>query len=197
MWKRADDAGTARIVADGLPDALEAALAARERRAIGDGHGAKSAVLMPLFEQDGDVHVVLLRRAENLRRHGGQVAFPGGRHDPTDTSLSDTALREAEEEIGLMRVDVRMLGALDDLSTFTGYVVTPYAAWLAAPHIARPNPSEVARVFTAPLATFLTKPRGLFPRVGWHVDGEFVWGATRAILTSLLAVVQTTPAFRK
>jgi 8-oxo-dGTP pyrophosphatase MutT (NUDIX family) len=196
MWKRAEEP-KARIVADGLPDALGAAISRRERVELAEGRGTKSAVLMPMFDHEGEVHVVLLRRAENLRRHAGQVAFPGGRHDETDTSLADTALREAEEEIGLPRDRVRMLGALDDVHTFTGYVVTPYAAWLDAPHVARPNPTEVARVFSVPLATFLTKPRGLFPKVGWHVDGEFVWGLTRVILTALLTVVRTTPSFRE
>lgn len=150
---------------------------------------------MPMFERDGAVHILLLRRAEGLRRHGGQVAFPGGRSDPEDASLAETALREAEEEVGLPRQDVRLLGALDDLPTITGYVVTPYAAWLAAPPIPRPNAAEVARVFDAPLTTFIPKPRGLFPRVGYHVEGEFVWGATCAILRGLMAVVVRTPSF--
>lgn len=150
---------------------------------------------MPMFEKEGEVHVLLLRRAEKMRRHGGQVAFPGGRFDPEDATLAVTALREAEEEVGLPRAHVRLLGALDDLPTITGYVVTPYAAWLDAPPTPHPNEAEVARVFSAPLTTFIPKPRGIFPRVGYHVDGEFVWGATCAILRALIAVVVTTPSF--
>ena len=186
---------SARIVPSGLADAIAAELAKRPRRELDESHGKKSAVLMPMFERDGKVHILLLRRAEGLRRHGGQVAFPGGRSDPEDTSLADTALREAEEEIGLPRAHVRLLGALDDLPTITGYVVTPFAAWLDDEPTPRPNAAEVARVFSAPLTTFVAKPRGLFPRVGYHVEGEFVWGATCAILRGLIAVVQRTPSF--
>ncbi len=179
----------------GLADALSVELAKRPRVTLGESRGKKSAVLMPMFELDGEVHILLLRRAEGMRRHGGQIAFPGGRKDPEDASLADTALREAEEEVGLARAEVQLLGALDDLPTITGYVVTPFAAWLDAPPTPSPNAAEVARVFSAPLSTFIAKPRGLFPRVGYHVAGEFVWGATCAILRDLVAVVVRTRCF--
>ena len=195
MWRREPGPSTARIVPQGLADALAAELGKRKRRELDESSGKKSAVLMPMFELDGAVHVLLLRRAEKMRRHGGQVAFPGGRFDPEDTSLAITALREAEEEVGLPRAHVRILGALDDLPTITGYVVTPFAAWLDAPPNPKPNAAEVARVFSAPLTTFIPKPRGIFPRIGYHVEGEFVWGATCAILRELMAVVVTTPSF--
>jgi len=182
-------------VAAGLADALEAELAKKERLTLDESRGKKSAVLMPMFERNGATHILLLRRAEGLRRHSGQVAFPGGRFDEADTSLADTALREAEEEIGLPRSAVRLLGALDDLPTITGYVVTPYAAWLDEVPTPRPNEAEVARVFDAPLTTFIPKPRGLFPRVGYHVEGEFVWGATCAILRGLMSIVVRTPSY--
>jgi 8-oxo-dGTP pyrophosphatase MutT (NUDIX family) len=179
-----------RVVVDGLAEALALAISTRKRNVIPEGRGKKSAVLMPMFERDGEAHVVLLRRSENLRRHGGQVAFPGGRYEPEDASLEITALREAEEEIGLARADVRVIGALDDLYTFTGYVITPYAAWLDREVSFKPNPSEVSRVFSAPLSTFLQKPSGFFPRAGHRIDGEFVWGATSMILKSLLEVLR-------
>ena len=125
-----------------------------------------------------------------MRRHKGQVAFPGGTRDVEDPSLMHTALREAREEVGLTLAHVDVLGPLDDLVTGTGYVITPYVAWVTAPFEPQPNPEEVARVFAAPLRAFAAPPSGEFPRVGWQVEGELVWGATCAMILNLLNVVR-------
>lgn len=177
-----------------LRESLRSTLAARERRVFGVGPWKKSAVLVPLFERDIDTHVLLLRRAENMRSHSGQVAFPGGKHDPDDDSLLTTALREAEEEVGLRKDAVDVLGALDDLVTITGFAITPYVGWI--PHDAEllPNPSEVARVFSAPLRAFAVPPADVHHHVvahlGYRIDGEMVWGATAAIARGLAALLE-------
>ncbi len=169
---------------------LRALLASRTRTTSPLGLGKASAVLVPLFELDGEVHTWLVRRAQGLRDHSGQVAFPGGKRDEGDDSLLTTALREAEEEIALARGEVDVLGALDDTFTITGYAITPYVAWVRPDCPLAPNPSEVARVFAAPLRAFLGEPQGTFPRMGWRIDGEFVWGATAAITKGLVAIAR-------
>ncbi|MBK6465335.1 MAG: CoA pyrophosphatase [Myxococcales bacterium] len=177
-----------------LRDALRARLADRARSAIPVGSaGAESATLACLFERDGDTHVWLTKRPESMRRHGGQVSFPGGRRDPTDATLLETALREAGEELGLPADQADVLGPLDDVVTFTGYVITPYVAWLRGPFVPEPDPVEVARAFSAPLRVFSARARGVFPKVGWQVEGELVWGATAAVLHNLVAVVRELP----
>lgn len=155
--------------------------------------GRPSAVLAALFEQDGEARVWLVRKSEHLRSHGGQVALPGGKPDPSDATLLDTALREAHEEIGLGPAEVDVLGALDPYSTITGYLVTPYVAWVPGGFRPVADASEVARVFHAPLALFASPPQPRQVKVmsvrasmpSHLVDGEIVWGATLAILTQL------------
>lgn len=173
-----------------LREPLRRALAAREARRISPGSRTVAAVLVPLFERDGEARVWLVRRPETMRSHGGQVAFPGGKRDPNDGSLRVTALREAEEELGIGPASVDVLGALDDYSTITGFIVTPWVGWLPANLTLRPNPSEVARAFAPPLRAFLAPPEGVLPWRGWTVDGELVWGATAAMLRSFVSIVR-------
>lgn len=155
--------------------------------------GTPSAVLAALFERDAEPYVWLLRKSEKLRSHGGQVALPGGKADPGDASLVETALREAHEEVGLPREHVRILGALDPFPTITGYLVSPFVGLVPDDFAPVPDASEVARVFPARLATFASEPelrdvsvlswRRLMP--SYEVDGEIVWGATLSILQKL------------
>lgn len=153
-----------------------------------------AAVLIGLFEGPrGEPRLWLLRRPSGLRTHSGQVALPGGKRDPTDPDLVTTALREAEEEIGLMRHQVEVLGVADDLVTSTGFVVTPVVGWIRGAFEPQPNPSEVSRTFTAPFAMF--RESGILEAIpfeslrrmvrAFRVEGELVWGVTAAILTAL------------
>jgi 8-oxo-dGTP pyrophosphatase MutT (NUDIX family) len=172
-----------------LREPLRAHLAERAPRVLPSGSGTAAGVLVPLFERDGDVHVWLLRRPASMRNHSGQVAFPGGKRDASDASLLVTALREAEEEIGIASAAVDVLGQLDDYMTITRFVMTPYVGWLAHDAALSPSTTEVARLFSAPLTTFLGKPSGIVPFHGYLVDGEFVWGATAAVLRALGEIV--------
>ena len=173
-----------------LREPLRVHLAGRTSVRAPKGAGKASAVLVPLFERDRDVHVWLLRRAQALRQHSGQVAFPGGKRDPEDDSLLTTALREAHEEVGFGPRDVDVIGQLDDLVTITGFTITPFVAWVRGDLTPRPNGAEVARVFAAPVAKFFESPTGEFPRVGYRIDGELVWGATAAIARGLGAIIR-------
>jgi 8-oxo-dGTP pyrophosphatase MutT (NUDIX family) len=147
-------------------------------------------VLIPLFERDGDVHVWLVRRPTSMRSHAGQVAFPGGKKDESDDSLLATALRETEEELGIARGAVDVLGPLDDLLTITAFTISPWVGWLAPGAEVRPNPDEVARAFAVPLRAFLEPPGGVLPWRGWTVDGELVWGATAAMVRGFVAILR-------
>jgi 8-oxo-dGTP pyrophosphatase MutT (NUDIX family) len=134
---------------------LRTLLSSRPRRQIEElGSSVAAAVLIALFEQDDDVLMWVLKRPETMRTHRGQVAFPGGKRDPRDATLLDTALREAEEEIGLPRALCEPIGALDDLVTGTGFVITPQVVWLTAAFEPVPNLAEVSKAFAVPLRPF-------------------------------------------
>ena len=106
----------------------------------------EAAVLVPLYVRDGELHAVFTKRREDLRRHPGEISFPGGRRDHPDEELEATALREAEEEIGLSPKDVELLGTLAPVSTFvTSYLIYPHVG-LIEPIAWRPSPNEVELV---------------------------------------------------
>ncbi len=174
-----------------LREPLRLELSRRTRRVQSDG--VPSAVLLPLYEENGETWLWLLRRAADMRKHAGQVALPGGKRDPGDKDAVDTATREAFEEIGLQRASIDVLGPLDDMHTHTGFVITPIVGWIAPGFIATPSAAEVARVFAVPLRLFTGKAAGVFPRVGHTHDGELVWGITLMILRSFFDVLRALP----
>jgi 8-oxo-dGTP pyrophosphatase MutT (NUDIX family) len=173
-----------------LREPLRRALGARSPRALPPGSARPAAVLVPLFDHDGETHVWLVRRPAAMRSHAGQVAFPGGKTDPSDASPRETALREAEEELGIPRDAVDVLGPLDQMHTITDFAISPFVGWLTRDVEIRPNAGEVARAFAAPLRAFLAPPSGVPPWRGWTVDGELVWGATAGIVRGFVAIVR-------
>jgi 8-oxo-dGTP pyrophosphatase MutT (NUDIX family) len=121
------------------------------RHRTGAGRGA--AVLMPLFELDGDLHVVFIRRSDHVESHRGQVAFPGGRVDPTDETLLHTALREAQEEVGIDPASVDVLGGIEGTVARTSEIyVTPFIGVIPAADGLRADPREVAAIFFVPMS---------------------------------------------
>jgi 8-oxo-dGTP pyrophosphatase MutT (NUDIX family) len=154
----------------------------------------EAAVLVPLYVRDGELHAVFTKRRENLRRHPGEISFPGGRRDHPDEELALTALREAEEEIGLDPSAVDLLGTLAPVSTFvTGYLIYPHVG-LIEPSPWKPSPNEVELVLELPLpallAGYAVRPmtrRGFtFETDTYVVDDHLIWGATARILGDLL-----------
>ncbi len=146
-----------------------------------------AAVLIPLTHTDGDWHILFTRRADTVEHHKGQVSFPGGAADPDDNSPEDTALRESEEEIGLRRSDVRVLGSLGEMLTVTNFLVTPIVGVFPWPYTFKVHTVEVGRVFTMPLPwladqnnrmEFVRRETGRSLIAYLPYDGELLWGAT-------------------
>lgn len=201
-----------------LTSVLEAL--ARAGRSLGDGHpagpppvglpadaaltvpdtgaGVPAAVLVALFEEEGESRVVLTRRSATLRRHTGQVSLPGGRIDLGEDAVA-AAVREAWEEIALDPALVRPVALLRPAVAFvSGTAITPVVATLPGRPRLTPNPAEVARVFDVSLAELAAVYReerwteagvGTFPMYFFEVAGETVWGATARMLVDLLTTV--------
>jgi len=166
-----------------------------------------SAVLVGLFEREGEVHLILTRRGQHLRHHRGEVALPGGRSEEGESPVT-TALREAAEEVGLDITIATPVGWLTPILTFaSGSAIWPVVAVLDSEPELRADPAEVERVFTVSLSWLMDEgnfveeqwrragsrphadPEGFFPICFFRVPGEVVWGATARILNELLTVV--------
>jgi 8-oxo-dGTP pyrophosphatase MutT (NUDIX family) len=154
-----------------------------------------AAVLVPLVEHPGGMTVLLTQRTAHLPSHAGQIAFPGGRLHPADTSPEDTALRETEEEIGVARERIELIGRMNAYDTGTGFRVVPVIGLIRPPVALTPEPGEVEDVFEMPL-DFILDPanhqrerrfsRGA-EREFWVVpyEGRHIWGLTARILVKL------------
>jgi 8-oxo-dGTP pyrophosphatase MutT (NUDIX family) len=160
-----------------------------------EGRLTPAAVLVPLVNRDSGLTVLLTQRSDTLPDHPGQISFPGGRIDPCDTTPEDCALRETQEEVGLHRERVTLLGRLSPYETVTGYAVTPVVGWVEPPFDLAPDPVEVADVFEVPLS-FLLEPANQqkhFRMVGdlrrdyfaIPYAERYIWGATAAMLMIL------------
>jgi 8-oxo-dGTP pyrophosphatase MutT (NUDIX family) len=155
-----------------------------------------AAVLIPLVNRASGVTVLLTQRTEDMPSHAGQVAFPGGRRDERDKDAADTALREAEEEVGLARHFVEVVGAVDLYRTGTGFEITPVVGIVTPGFTTRADPREVADVFEVPLDHFLDEKNhridsrkvaeGRERRFYAMPYGErYIWGATAGMLKNL------------
>ncbi len=160
-----------------------------------------AAVLVPIVMTEGDAELLLTQRTDRVETHKGQIAFPGGMVDSGDRDREHTALREAEEELGIVPSAVELCGILDDLATPTGFVITPIVGLLTGRPAMHLNEDEVAEAFFVPLS-FFCRPDHVgreFRNVGgerrevwtYYYDGRRIWGATAAVIRHLVTIVTT------
>jgi 8-oxo-dGTP pyrophosphatase MutT (NUDIX family) len=157
-----------------------------------------AAVLVPLVWENDEWHLLFTRRTDKVESHKGQVSFPGGACDDDETTPEQTALREAEEEIGLNPKNVKLLGRLANLITISSYRVTPVVGVVKWPTVFKLGEHEVARVFTIPLG-WLNQPSNRWQFqiegrkravIAYHpYDGELLWGATARMTVDFLSVL--------
>ncbi len=160
----------------------------------------EAAVLMPIVMRAEGLQLLFTQRAEHMRRHPGQISFPGGRIEPTDDSPLDAALRETEEEIGLSRDYIQPVGYLPPLLIFSGYAVTPIVGFVQPGFELQLDASEVAEAFEVPLRYFLDSANHLarerqFGGMTVNVydfpyHGRRIWGATAGIIMSLYRLME-------
>lgn len=164
----------------------------RKRQRITGENLKASAVLLPLFYDQGQYHVLFTERSDEVVFHKGQVCFPGGTQEPSDSSLVQTALREAEEEIGLEAKDIEILGELDDMLTFvTDYVISPFVAFIPYPHSLKTNGREVKRIFSVPLSFLMDEANFKLDSYAYEYEGHTIWGATARILRQFIGLLKS------
>ncbi|NMM36809.1 MAG: CoA pyrophosphatase [Glaciimonas sp.] len=156
-----------------------------------------ASVLIPLVAREGGMTLLLTQRTAHLHDHPGQVSFPGGRAEKTDASAIETALRETEEEVGIDRSRLDVLGTLPNYCTITGYLVTPVVSIVTPPFDFQPDPFEVAEIFEVPLSFLMDGAHhqrrmtefsaGFGRRIFYAMPYErfFIWGATAGMLRNL------------
>jgi 8-oxo-dGTP pyrophosphatase MutT (NUDIX family) len=159
-----------------------------------------SAVLVPVFLKAGKYHLLFIQRTERVKDHKGQISFPGGAYEKADSTLLDTALREASEEIGLIPKDVDILGQLDDTPTTTSnYIISPFVGLIPYPYNFKPDKWETEEILEVPLAVLQNKNNysettvlisGQMLDTGCYKFGDrVIWGATSIILKQFLGII--------
>lgn len=185
-----------------LIERLERSLSELDAKVETEWEARPAAVLIPLYQEDGDWKLLFTRRSDSVDVHAGQVSFPGGRIEDSDVSAVAAALREAQEEIGLDPADVEMLGQLNPIFTVTQFLVTPVVGVIPWPYPLASNPTEVAHTFGVPIK-WLSDPNNvevqerqpLVPGRNIQVyyfkefDGETIWGVTAKITVNFLQML--------
>jgi 8-oxo-dGTP pyrophosphatase MutT (NUDIX family) len=189
-----------------MKEKIRQALAARSKLVIADSSLNDSAVLLPIFEKDGQCRILFTKRTSHLSHHQGQISFPGGGRHENDKSSLETALRESREEIGLKEKDVEILGELDDAATATShYRITPFVGLIPYPYEFKKDDFEVEEIFDLPLEDLMKADKKeedmVFMGVPIHVytfevDGRVIWGATAWILNQFLDVLRSVSGAR-
>jgi 8-oxo-dGTP pyrophosphatase MutT (NUDIX family) len=162
----------------------------------------RSAVLIPLFNSASEYRVLFTKRTDSVEAHKGQISFPGGRIEEEDGSPLETALREADEEIGLSRKDVTVLGQMDDARTVSSnYIVHPFVGLIPYPYDFKTSVREVKELIEVPFQVFLSGDSAgestsvvyegaTYQTLAYHYRGEVIWGATARIMQNLVDLVK-------
>lgn len=183
-----------------LEQRLRRTLDARPHREGGLPQGRDAAVLLMLFEREGEPWLVFTKRTQHVQHHKGEISFPGGARDDGDADIESTAVRETVEELGVDPSDIRVVGRLDELPTFvTGYNVTPFVAVVPEQHSYRPSDDEIEEIIELPVDELARVGRkDVIVRRGFSIEtnvfetrGHFIWGFTGAVLRQFLDEVWT------
>jgi 8-oxo-dGTP pyrophosphatase MutT (NUDIX family) len=185
-----------------VKDQLKELLKHRRKRHIKNSDRVPSAVLVPLYQGEGQYHIVFIKRTQTVKEHKGQISFPGGSRESSDKTLLDTALRESQEEIGLRPEDIEVIGELDDeITTTSNYIVTPFVATIPWPYGFTMNRDEVDEILEIPVTALMSEDC-LKPDIetldggivvdsyNYHYNGRLIWGATARILNKFLGILK-------
>ena len=178
---------------------LRQLLAERQKLHIDDDTRVPSAVLIPIYEKQGEYHIVFIKRTDTVKTHKGQISFPGGARESHDKTLMNTAIRESAEEIGLRNEDISVVGELDDeITTTSNYIVSPFVGKIPWPYRFTMNLHEVDEILEFPIAALMDKaclqPETEFlngktvDSYAYHCRGRVIWGATARILNKFLVI---------
>jgi 8-oxo-dGTP pyrophosphatase MutT (NUDIX family) len=177
-------------------DEMKNILSARKRTVIDRPPFPRAGVLVPLFEKEGQCHLLFTKRSDRVKYHKGQISFPGGMFDEEDGALDRTALRESFEEVGLREKDIHLIGVLDDIVTVTEFIVTPFVGLFSYPYPFRVSEVEIAELIEVPLSHLLEiecfgeriiiegdRKRLVY---AYQYGKHTIWGATALILKQFL-----------
>jgi 8-oxo-dGTP pyrophosphatase MutT (NUDIX family) len=180
-------------------DQIGTILSSRKRRVIEHPPFSHAAVLVPLFKKGDGCHLLFTKRSDQVKHHKGEISFPGGVVDEEDLELISTALREADEEIGLRKSDVQILGILDDIVTVTEFIVTPIVGLFPYPYPFKVSEVEIAELIEVPLSSLLREKsfsekemiRGGQKEIvyAYQYEKHIIWGATARILKQFLDLI--------
>jgi len=185
------------------PRIIRTILGKREPQRIRDRENTyrRAGVLIPLFKEAGVCKVLFIERTRHVTHHKGQIAFPGGRVEEGDGGIEDTVLREVDEEIGVSRDDVDLLGPVDDARTLTSnYLVHPLVGQVPYPYDFTIDPGEVERIHTVPLAVFHPREHRYrrdsvniegvtYNATAYEYEALLIWGATARIIENFMDIV--------
>ena len=201
-FSKADKAGRILMTSEMTLKEIEDILSTHRPRTDDLMPGLRPAsVLAPFVETDQGLSLVFTKRTEHLDQHSGQISFPGGMRDPEDQDSQATALRETQEEIGVIQSDIRLLGRLNQEATITGFSVAPFVGEFPFPYDFNLNRDEVERLIIVPLSHLMDpehQGEGLYPWKGREVKtytykyrDDVIWGATARITHNLLTLLTT------
>lgn len=176
---------------------LRQVLSLRQKQRIVDPKRISAAVLVPIYDKEGQYYILFIKRTEWVEKHKGEISFPGGVHEEGDETLLATALRECAEEIGLVPDQVEILGELDDeVSVKTNYIISPFVALIPWPYQFKVDGKETEEIIEAPILALLNKGYSrqsiregeTVTKYYYHYQGRVIWGATARILNKFLDI---------